>query len=330
MWDRQLDPVRFWRSEITNHKTWLLFVFMRTSSFAAFLVLVLFFAPALLAQEKPKFTRTEDVVYGRKFGLALTLDVFQPETPNGTGVFMIESAGYVSDHAHIRFFSFIYRPLLERGYTVFVVGVGAQPRFIVSEMEEDMHRAVRFVRHNASRWGVDPARFGVVGGSSGGQLALTLATQGRPGDPAAKDEVDREGSVVQAVACLFPVTDYLNWSRPDENWMDYEANREYAPAFGPRANDPETRQALGREISPIYFVTGSMAPALIIHGDADKVVPLYQSQAFERKCQEVGAPMKLIVKPGAGHGREFGDMSKELAMFPDWFDEHLRGIAVAK
>lgn len=303
---------------------------MKIFRFAVFLVLALCSAPAVLAQEKPKFTRTEDVVYGRKFGLALTLDVFQPEKPNGAAIFMIESAGYVSDHAHIGFFAFIYRPLLARGYTVFVVGVGAQPRFIVPEMEEDMHRAVRFVRHNAGRWGVDPARFGAVGGSSGGQLALTLATQGRPGDAAAKDLVERESSAVRAVACLFPVTDYLNWSRPDENWMDYEPNREYAPAFGPRANNPETRQALGREISPIYFVTASMAPALIVHGDADNVVPVFQSQAFEKKCKEVGAPIKLIVKPGAGHGREFGDMSKELAMFPDWFDEHLGGIAATK
>ena len=67
-----------------------------------------------------------------------------------------------------------------------------------------------------------------------------------------------------------------------------------------------------------------MAPTLVIHGDADKLVPLYQAQIFARKCQESGAPFKLIVKPGADHG--WSGMDKDMKIFADWFDEHLRGL----
>jgi acetyl esterase/lipase len=274
------------------------------------------------AQDKPKFTRTEDVIYGRKFGTALTLDVFKPETPNGCGIVFCVSGGFFSSHDAINVG--MYQEFLKRGYTVFAVVHGSQPRFIIPEIEQDMHRAIRFIRHNAATYGVQPDKLGIIGASAGGHLSLTMGTQGGPGKPDAKDPIDRESSAVQAVACFFPPTDFLNWSKPDEDWMDFEATRQFEPAFGPKSKTRETRQELGKEISPIHFVTAKMAPTLIIHGDADKLVPIYQAEIFKKKCEEVGAPFKLIVKPAVGHG--WLGMDKDLVTCGDWFDEHLRGI----
>lgn len=299
---------------------------MKKLLLASLLSLAWFHGLSVLAGEAPVFTRTEDVIYGRKFGTALTLDVFEPARKNGAAIFFIDSFGYFSEHENIEFFSFFYQRLLDHGYTIFAVVHGAQPRFIVPEIEEDIHRAVRFVRHNATRWGVDSNKFGIIGGSAGGHLSLTIGTQGGPGSPDAKDPIDRESSAVQAVACVFPPTDFLNWSKPNEDWMEPANMHEFAPAFGPKANTREGRQGLGREISPIYFVTSKMPPTLIIHGDADKLVPLYQSQSFARKCQEVGTYCKLIVTPGAGHGPEFPNLAEEMAIFTVWFDEYLLGI----
>jgi acetyl esterase/lipase len=286
------------------------------------LALALFFNPSSHAQDTPKYTRTEDVVYGRKFGTALTLDVFEPARKNHAAIFFIVSGGFFSDHKNIN--PGFYQPLLDHGYTVFAVVHGSQPRFIIPEIEEDIHRAIRFVRHNARRWGVDTNEFGVTGSSAGGQLSLTIGTQGGPGKTNAEDAVDRESSAVQAVACFFPPTDFLNWSKPDEDWMDFPATRKFAPAFGPEGATHESRQKLGREISPICFVTSNMPPTLVMHGDADAQVPIYQALMFEKKCKEVGAPFKLIVKPGAGHG--WPGMEKDVAVFADWFDEHLPGL----
>jgi len=284
--------------------------------------LLLAAAGALLAEDAAKFTRTEDVIYGRKFGTALTLDVFKPENANGYGVIFCVSGGFFSSHEAIN--PGFYRELLNRGYTVFAVVHGSQPRFIIPEIEQDMHRAVRFIRHNAATYGVKPDKLGVTGGSAGGHLSLTLGTQGGPGKTDAKDPIDRESSAVGAVACLYPPTDFLNWSKPDEDWMDFEKTRQFAPAFGPKSATRESRQELGKEISPIQFVTAQMAPTLILHGDADQLVPIYQAQIFEQKCKEVGAVFKLTIKPGADHG--WPGIDKDIALFADWFDEHLRGL----
>src|SRR5262249_55220286 len=137
----------------------------------------------------PDYTRTEDVVYGRRDGLALTLDVFTPETPNGAGVVVFVSAEYRSGRGLLDRFGPAIVPRVGRGYTVFAVVHGSQPRYTVPDIVEDAHRAVRFVRHSARRYGVDPERLGAGGGSAGGHLALMVGCAGRPGDPGAKDPV---------------------------------------------------------------------------------------------------------------------------------------------
>ena len=273
------------------------------------------------AQTNVEFKRTEDVIYGRKYGTALTLDVFQPAKAKGVGVIFMVSGGWFSSHEAINPAS--YRPLLEHGCTVFAVVHGSQPKFIVTEVEQDIHRAVRFVRHNAVKYGIDPNRLGITGGSAGGHLSLTMATQGTKGDPAAKDTVDRESSEVQCAACFFPPTDFLNYGRPGEDAVGVGILKAFKPAFGPRSDTPEERQKLGREISPIYFVHSNQPPILIIHGDADHLVPIYQARAFAKRCEETGCPIKLIVREGKDHG--WPDMVKDMEIFADWFDEHLGG-----
>ncbi|MEO6033909.1 MAG: alpha/beta hydrolase [Verrucomicrobiota bacterium] len=278
----------------------------------------------VFAQEK--FHRTEDVVYGRKFGSALTMDVFQPEKTNGFAILFMVSGGFFSSHEAINAAS--YKPLLERGYTVFAVVHGSQPRFTIPEIEQDIHRAVRFVRHNAKKFGVDAKHLGITGGSAGGHLSLTMGTQGSAGQADAKDPVDGESSVVQAVACFYPPTDFLNWSKPGDDGVGFGPTAQFQLAFGPRSATADGRQALGQEISPINFVTSSMAPTLVIHGDADKMVPIYQAEIFKKRCEEMHAPFKLIVREGKDHG--WPGMDVDMKIFADWFDEYLRGLKGVK
>ena len=285
----------------------------------AFLLLL----PPARAQEPAAFTRTEDVVYGRKFGTALTLDVIQPaKEPNGYGIIYMVSGGWFSGHDQINPRG--YAPYLDRGYTVFAVVHGSQPRFIIPEIAQDIHRAVRFIRANAKKWGVNPDHLGITGGSAGGHLSLTMGTQGGPGKADAKDPIDRESSAVQAVACFFPPTDFLNYGTAGEDAVGTGILKDYQPAFGPRADTPESRQIYGREISPIYFITAALPPTLIVHGDADKLVPMQQSETFVQRATEAGAKAQLIVHPGGAHG--WGGMEKEMAAMADWFDGNLRGV----
>lgn len=279
---------------------------------------------AAAAQDNP-VKRTEDVIYGRKFGTALTLDVFQPAKPNGCAIIYMVSGGWFSakEAVNQRF----YDAFLARGYTVFAVVHGSQPKFTVPEITQDIHRAVRFVRHNAARWGVNPDQFGITGASAGGHLSLTLGTQGGPGKADAKDPVDRASSAVQAVACFFPPTDFLNYGQPGEDATGVGTLKNFKPAFGPRSDAEDSRKALGREISPIYFITPKLPPTLIIHGDADKLVPYQQAESFVQKAQAAGATAKLINRPGKAHG--WPELVNDLTLFADWFDAHLRGLKPA-
>jgi acetyl esterase/lipase len=286
---------------------------------------------ALLAQAPTSkiapYTRTEDVVYGRKFGVALTLDVFQPTTvaPNGAAIIALVSGGWKSSHEGVSPVS--YAPYLARGYTVFAVVHGSQPKFTLAEIVPDIHRAVRFIRKNAERWGVNPTQIGITGSSAGGHLSLTMGTQGGPGPAEAKDPVDRESSAVQAVACFYPPTDFLNYGREGEIASGVGRLREYAPAFGADAATPEGRQKLGEIFSPARYITATMPPTLIIHGDADPLVPLQQSQLFTQRAATSGAVVKLVIRPGAEHGgKTWTTLVADRALIADWFDHYLRGL----
>lgn len=288
-----------------------------------------FLLPALLlstvlplAAAEPR--RTEDVIYGRKFGTALTMDVFEPAEKNGAAVILIVSGGFYSSKEAVN--PALAKRFTDRGYTVFAVVHGSQPRYVIPEIQEDLHRSVRFIRHHAARWGVDPQKFGATGGSAGGHLSLVLATQGGPGAADAKDPVDRENSAVQAAACFFPPTDFLNWGEPGDVQVGIgRVGRQFYGAFGARSDHDDTREAYGREISPLYFVTARMAPVLIIHGDADQLVPLYQAERFAAKAKEAGATCKLSVRERKDHG--WPGMEADLDVFADWFDVHLLGKA---
>ncbi len=274
------------------------------------------------AQGKVEFKRTEDVIYGRKFGTALTLDIFQPEKPNGAGIIFVVSGGWFSSHEAINGNG--YMPYLSRGYTVFAVVHGSNPKFQIPEVTQDMHRAVRFIRSNAAKYGIDPNKLGVTGGSAGGHLSLTLGTQGAQGKADAKDPVDRESSAVQCVACFFPPTDFLNYGKEGEDAVGVGTLKDFKTAFGARSETAEGRQKLGREISPIYFITPNLPPTLIVHGDADKLVPIQQAESFVKQAQAAGAKAKLITKVGKVHG--WPEMGQDMVTMADWFDEHLRGI----
>jgi acetyl esterase/lipase len=294
-------------------------------------ILPLFLSATAAADEASAVTRKEDVIYGRKYGTALTLDVFTPAKPNGRGVIWVVSGGWYSDHAGVR--PKAVQEFSRRGYTVFAVVHGSQPKFTIPEILEDMHRAVRFIRHHAKEYGIDPERLGVEGASAGGHLSLMLGTSGKPGDPNAKDPVDRESSRVRAVACFFPPTDFLNYGKPGEVALGrgvlkdfrapfdfHEFNRE-VKALVPIADEARILE-LGRQISPVNHVSSDDPPTLIIHGDADHLVPIQQAEVMVEKLKTNGVEAKLVRKPGAGHG--WSKIEEDVSVLADWFDTHLK------
>jgi acetyl esterase/lipase len=284
------------------------------------------------AADEIAYTRQEDVIYGRKYGVALTMDVFTPKNDaNGAGIIIVVSGGWFSGHDAIN--PEFVKPFSKRGYTVFTVVHGSQPKFTIPEILEDMNRAVRFIRHHAKDYKIDPDRLGIAGGSAGGHLSLMQGTAGTKGDPKAKDPVDRESSRVQAVACFFPPTDFLNYGEKGKDAIGRGVLADFKAAFDLKewdkdkkcfvsVTDEEKILELGKKISPIYFVTAETPPTLIIHGDADKLVPMQQAESIIDKLKEEKVPCELVVKKGQGHG--WPDLVKDFYTFADWFDQYLK------
>jgi acetyl esterase/lipase len=267
----------------------------------------------------PAFTRSGPLPYGERAGQPLTLEVIQPARPRGLGVVVLNSGSWKSRPAS--FDPRIAAALLRRGYTLFVVSHRSQPEATVPEIVADVQRAVRFIRVHAAEHGVNPARLGVTGGSSGGHLSLMLASRGGPGDPAAAEPVARASSAVQAVAIFFPVTDLLNLGKSSENASDGGPPKSFVKAFGPDVREPGVWPRVGREVSPIYHVTTNLPPVLILHGTADTLTPLEQSEWFRDRAAAVGRPVELILRPGKKHG--WLTMAWDIRRFADWFDQHL-------
>jgi acetyl esterase/lipase len=308
---------------------------MRKLLFAMLVVLPCGLSGRAVADDASPFVRTEDVVYGRKAGTVLTLDVLTPkQDANGAAVIWVVSGGWVSNHDLIPALLPFADVFLRRGYTGFLVVHGSQPTFTIPDAIADLNRAVRFIRYHAKDYQIDPERIGIAGMSAGGHLSLMQGTTGADGDPKAKDPVERVSSKVQAVACFVPPTDFVNYGgegkfafAPDGVLANFRS------AFDVREFDPKTKRLehltdekkildLARQISPLTHVKAGNAPALIIHGDADKLVPISQAEAIVARFKEVGVPAELVVKKGAGH--VWLGMDKDLPRCADWFDKHLK------
>lgn len=270
---------------------------------------------------------TEDIVYGHKDGLALTLDVLTPkENAKGIGLILVSSGSWKSSKSNVAADNIRKRDgdhwgqgLLQGGFTLFVVRHGSSPRYTVPEMVKDMNRSVRFVRSIAADYGTDPNHLGITSGSSGGHLSLMAALTGDDGHPDSPDPIERISSRVQCVVAWFPPTDMINWGAPN----GYHLIQVVRPdLFSRMFGEITDLQKQLREISPIYHVTKQAPPLLLIHGDSDKTVPLQQSEILKEKYEELGLPVKLIVEPGGGHSYWHGIINEYREAWK-WFDRYL-------
>ncbi len=255
-----------------------------------------------------------DVVYGHKFGMALTFDVFTPGTaPNGAGVLFMVSGGWYSQWMPPEQLAPRFKPLLDAGFTVFAVRHGSSPKFGIPEAVEDVRRSVRYIRANAQRFGIDPERIGVFGMSAGGHLSLTLGTTADAGDAQAEDEILRRSSRVQAVVAFVAPTDL--------RIMVWDAEG-HLPAYEKfPALDLKVEEAT--KYSPLVHVSADDAPALLLVGRKDELVPMKHSEEIHAAFKAQGVPSELIVFDQSDHGLREQDMRQAMTALVAWFQKYL-------
>ena len=272
-----------------------------------------------------------NVIFGMHSGLALLMDVYKPDRSNGYGIIVIPGSGW---HTAVGYdsrplkeskeFTAQIAKLVDRGYAAFVISHRAAPVFRYPDAVLDAQRAVRFVRHNAERFGVKPDRIGALGGSSGGHLVNMLGTlDGKPA-PEADDPVERESAKVQAVVALYAPSDMAKIDTP----LGAVTVTAFLGMRTPRNNSKHSAETrLYHDASPVNHVTADDPPFLLIHGDADEVVPYSQSEIMEAALKKARVAVSLIRVPGGGHGSAFQGATQKVdwpGKAVEWFDVHLR------
>ena len=272
-----------------------------------------------------------NAIYGMYSGFALLMDVYRPERPNGYGIVFVAGSGW---QAPLEYGATPLKetqiplwgpPLVAAGYTVFAVNHRAAPRFHYPAAVEDVQRAVRFIRHHAKVYGIDPDRIGGLGGSSGGHLIGLVSTLGAPGDPDDPDPVNREPATLQTVVLRAPLVDLPKMAAVPAGLALVVSFLEVPPG-----DNVPTSKALYAQASPQTHVSAKTPPTLLMHGDADDLVPFAQSAGYEAALRAAGVPAKLITVPGGKHGADFGFAQGKpgwlnyQAEAVKWFDQYLK------
>lgn len=183
--------------------------------------------------------------------------------------------------------------LLSEGYAVASIGYRLSTDAKFPAQIEDCKAAIRWLRANAARFALDPERVGVFGESAGGYLAAMLGTTGDMKMFDIGDHLE-QSSAVQAVIDFYGPTDFLQNSFATANPKSPEA---LLLGGAIRENRDKAEKA-----NPIAYATKNDAPFLIVHGDADKLVPFNQSELLEVALKKANVVATLHTVKGGGHG----------------------------
>ena len=140
---------------------------------------------------------------------------------------------------------------------------------------EDARSAVRWLRANAGKLGLDPKRICGAGGSAGAHLAMCAVLA--KGFDAADDD-KRISPAVNAWLLFNPPT-------------DLDAARAKQFDFTPEA---------ARKLAPLKNVRKGLPPMLLLYGSRDRMLP--EGKAFVAAAKKLGARAEIYIAPGAGHG----------------------------
>ena len=249
-----------------------------------------------------------DVVYGDAGGRPLKADVYLPNARNGAAVVMVHGGAWargskamLAPHA---------AALASQGFVAIVpeyrlIGEAPFPAQI-----HDVKRVLRWARSQADALGFDPAKLCAEGHSAGAHLVLLAA--GTPDDPRL-DPPEGAGGVSDAVAAAVAIYPPVLFYHETERSSGAVPSRALPGA--------DVSAAMAELASPMTHITGRLPPVMLLHGDADKVVPVSASRRYEERVRAAGGQVDLHIFAGLPHG--FANNERMLpglmAMIGDFF-----------
>jgi acetyl esterase/lipase len=242
-----------------------------------------------------------DVVYGMLSGLALTMDVYSPDVSIRRGLILIPGSAWDGRTSNYTDWELktgyphtneLRTALVESGFVVFVPNHRMAPEYRFPAALEDVQRAVRFIRHKSSYYGIEKANIGAVGHSSGGYLCALVGVLDDSTSDQSSDPVQRESAKVQAVVSIDAPYDlskaspfimpfvvaYMGRRPPmDAQWLSTVLEGDYARA------------------SPVTHVSKDDAAFMIIHAIGDPNISSRQAKLMSEAASEQGLTIRTVL-----------------------------------
>jgi acetyl esterase/lipase len=189
---------------------------------------------------------------------------------------------------------------LDEGYALAAINYRLSQHALFPAQIEDCKAAVRWLRANAARYGLDPERFAVGGASAGGHLAAMVGTTGHVMEFDVGENLG-VSSRVRAVVDFFGPTDFLQMDahRPPNGMIHDGPDSPESELVGGAIQENPDRVA---RANPITYVTSEAPPFLIVHGENDPLVPHHQSELLADALRQAGVSVIFHTVAGGGHG----------------------------
>jgi pectinesterase len=245
----------------------------------------------------PSVRKVEDITYVRHGERALQLDLYLPVRPGAApapGIVFVHGGGWRSG-VRANFAPMAIR-MAERGYAAATISYRLSPEAPYPAAIHDAKAAVRWMRANAARYGIDPDRIAIGGGSAGGQIASLVGVTGGLArfDPDAVPGA--ASSAVQAIVNIDGLSDFS--SEAARRYEDDPAKQPSSAGawFGGRYAE---KAALWREASPTFYV-GAGTPPILFIGSAQTRFSVGREEMVE-KMRAAGVPSHVVLLPDTPH-----------------------------
>lgn len=260
------------------------------------------------------------------------LDIYLPqiEKPTYPVVVVIYGSAWLSNSSKGADLKTFGQALLNAGFAVVFPNHRSSGDAKFPAQINDIKAAIRFVRANAKEYQFNTSFVGVTGSSSGGHLSALAGTSGLVRQySVGSASADLEGNVgkyssfsssVDAVVDWFGPTDFLSMDACGSQMKHNPANSPESSLIGGAIQDNPDKCALA---DPITYVDPKDPPFLILHGDADPLVPYCQSEKLYDALQKAKVESQYVLVPKAQHGPGLFE-GRYFKMMTDFFLSELK------
>lgn len=249
-------------------------------------------------------------------GAKMEMDIVRPAntTTPAPAVLLVHGGGFRAGNRQS--YAALAQKLAARGYVAATASYRLAPRHQFPAAVEDVKAAVRFLRANATKYGIDPEHIGAWGGSAGGHLVLMLGLTADVAEFEGSGPNREFSSKVQAVINYYGPTDFT------QSYSKSVDAAQVLPLW--LGGHLDQNRKIHQKASPLNWVTPNAAPILSLHGTKDTYVAYEHSVMLTERLLAAGAEAELETISGAGHGFKGADADKAEALSFAFLDRYLK------